>query len=88
MNIILTGGGTAGHVSPALAVIEEILKDSPKSRVLFIGRADGRENEAVIKAGIDIKTLKIQGLKRKICLDNVTHGSDSRFQISPDASIE
>ncbi len=70
MDIILTGGGTAGHVSPALAIAEEILDDAPKSRILFIGREGGGENAAVLKAGLELKTLSIQGIKRKLTLDN------------------
>ena len=71
MNIILTGGGTAGHVSPAIAVAEEIMQSEPDSRILFIGREGGGENEAVTKAGLKLKTLKIQGLKRKLTPENI-----------------
>ncbi len=70
MNIILAGGGTAGHVSPALAIAEEIQADDKNSRILFIGRDGGKENEAINKAGIELKTLKIEGIQRKITLDN------------------
>lgn len=71
MNIILTGGGTAGHVSPALAVAEKILQRDKKSKILFIGRDGGGENDAVIKSGFELKTLKIQGIKRKLSIDNL-----------------
>ena len=70
MDIILAGGGTAGHVSPALAVSEEILSREPRSRILFIGRAGGKENDAVAKAGIELKTIKIEGIQRKLSLEN------------------
>ncbi len=70
MNVILTGGGTAGHVSPAIAVAEEIMIREPGAKILFIGREGGGENEAVRKAGIPLATLKIQGIRRKITLDN------------------
>lgn len=71
MRVMLTGGGTAGHVTPALAVAEELLLDNPHVEILFIGREGGGENEAVRKAGIALKTLKIQGLKRKISMENL-----------------
>ena len=70
MDIILAGGGTAGHVSPALAVSEEILSREPRSRILFIGREGGKENDAVTKAGIELKTIKIEGIQRKLSLEN------------------
>lgn len=71
MNIILSGGGTAGHVSPALAVAEKILQSDKKSKILFIGREGGGENDAVLKLGLELKTLKIQGIKRKLSIDNL-----------------
>lgn len=71
MKIILTGGGTAGHVSPAIAVAEEILASTPGAELLFIGREGGGENEAASKCGIKVETLKIQGIRRKLTPDNV-----------------
>ena len=71
MKIILTGGGTAGHVSPALAVAEELLAEDANTNILFIGRHGGAENDAVIKSNIKLETLKIQGIKRKISSDNI-----------------
>lgn len=72
MNIILSGGGTAGHVNPALAIAEEIIRQEPASRILFICREGGKENLPIIKAGFQVKTLKVQGLKRKISKENIT----------------
>ena len=71
MKIILCGGGTAGHINPAIAVAEEIKKQSPKAEILFIGRDGGKENDLVIKAGLELKTVKIQGLKRTLSVDNI-----------------
>ena len=71
MKIILTGGGTAGHVNPAIAVAEEMLVNDPSTEILFIGREGGAENNAVKKAKIELTTLKIQGLKRKITIENL-----------------
>lgn len=71
MRIILCGGGTAGHVNPAIAVAEEIKKQFPEAEILFVGREGGKENDLVTKAGIKLKTLKIQGLKRSISLENI-----------------
>lgn len=71
MRIILCGGGTAGHVSPALAVADEIIEQDKNCSLLFIGREGGRENEAVTKAGIQLKTLKVRGLIRSIKVENL-----------------
>lgn len=71
MNIILSGGGTAGHVNPAIAIAEEIMRQDENSKILFIGRRGGKENLLVTRAGIKLKTLDVEGLKRKITVDNL-----------------
>ena len=71
MRIILCGGGTAGHVSPAIAIAEELREETPKSEILFIGRTDGGENRAVVNAGIKLETLAIKGIKRSVSIENV-----------------
>ena len=70
MRIIFTGGGTAGHVNPALAIAEEIKKREKNSEILFIGREGGSENRAVIDSGIDISYLKVRGIQRKLTRKN------------------
>ena len=70
MKIILTGGGTAGHTNPALAIAEEIRAQDTNSEILFIGRLGGEENHAIKKAGIPIEYLEIHGLERKLTLKN------------------
>ena len=70
MKIILTGGGTGGHVTPAVAIGEEIRSAVPNTEILFIGRRGGKENETVTSAGIRVETVEIQGLKRSMSLTN------------------
>ncbi len=71
MRIIFCGGGTAGHITPAIAVAEEIIKVDKNAKILFIGRNGGRENELVTKAGFKIKTINVGGLKRSLSLKNI-----------------
>ena len=71
MRLLLCGGGTAGHITPALVVAEEMKRRFPDTKILFIGRKGGGENEAVKKAGIELKTIDIQGLKRSLTFENV-----------------
>lgn len=72
MKVLLCGGGTAGHISPAIAIAEEIINRDKDASILFIGREGGKENEAVVKAGFRLKTIKIQGLKRSFSISNIT----------------
>ena len=77
MRIILCGGGTAGHINPAIVVAEEILESEPASEILFIGREGGRENELVTKAGIRLQTIPIKGLKRSLSPKNISRIKDA-----------
>ncbi len=49
MRMIISGGGTGGHIYPALALIEDLLKQEPQSEVLYIGSTRGLEKEIVPK---------------------------------------
>ena len=71
MRILLCGGGTAGHINPAIAIAEETLSRFPDAEVLFIGREGGNENKAITDAGFSLKTIKIMGLKRSLSLNNI-----------------
>lgn len=70
MKIMFCGGGTAGHLTPAIAIAEALLKQDKNTDVLFVCREDGSENEAVIKKGYQIKTISISGIERKISFKN------------------
>jgi len=71
MRIILTGGGTAGHVNPAAAIAEEIMKREKNSEILFIGREGGTENRAIEKLGLKTELLSVRGFKRKLFGGNI-----------------
>ncbi|MGH1677657.1 undecaprenyldiphospho-muramoylpentapeptide beta-N-acetylglucosaminyltransferase [Enterococcus avium] len=71
MRILVTGGGTGGHIYPALAFIRYVQKIQPDSEFLYVGTHRGLENKIVPETGISFKTIKIQGFKRKLSLDNI-----------------
>lgn len=66
MKVIVTGGGTGGHIYPALAIAESVLKEIPNSEVLYIGCEDGLENQIVPGTNIAFKTISAKGLPRKL----------------------
>lgn len=70
MRIIVSGGGTGGHIYPALAVVEDLLKQEPDSKVLYVGSKRGLESSIVPKQNIEFIPLEIQGFKRSLSLDN------------------
>ncbi len=71
MRAIISGGGTAGHINPAIAIADEIIKKEPDSEILFVGTPNGMENALVNKAGYKIKHIEIRGIKRSLSFDNV-----------------
>lgn len=76
MNIIkraiISGGGTGGHIYPAISIADEIKKRNPDAEILFIGASDRMEMKKVPEAGYDIKGLDVKGLDRKNILKNIT----------------
>lgn len=75
MKVLLAGGGTAGHINPALAIAGYIKNKRNDAEFLFIGNRGGMEQRLVPQAGFDIKSITISGFKRsfspKSMLENV-----------------
>jgi UDP-N-acetylglucosamine--N-acetylmuramyl-(pentapeptide) pyrophosphoryl-undecaprenol N-acetylglucosamine transferase len=71
MRVIFACAGTGGHVNPAIAIANVILKNSPKSEILFIGTKSGIENDLVKKAGFEIKHIRTGKIIRSITLKNI-----------------
>ena len=71
INILISGGGTGGHIYPAIAIANELKLRYPNSKFLFVGAKDKMEMEKVPQAGYEIKGLWIAGIQRKITFTNV-----------------
>ncbi len=65
MKVIITGGGTGGHVYPALAIADKIMRKEPESAILFLGTKNGMENSLVPERGYEIKHISARGFSRK-----------------------
>lgn len=68
---ILSGGGTGGHIYPAIAIANELKVRYPDAEFLFVGAKDRMEMEKVPQAGYKIEGLWISGLQRKLTLKNL-----------------
>ena len=66
MKVLISAGGTGGHIYPALAIINKIKEMEPDSTFLYIGTHNRMENEIVPNKGIPFKTLEVYGLSKKI----------------------
>lgn len=71
MRVLLTGGGTAGHINPAVAIAKYIKQMDSESEFLFVGTEKGLEKTLVPKEGFEIEFVKVSGLKRKLTLENL-----------------
>jgi UDP-N-acetylglucosamine--N-acetylmuramyl-(pentapeptide) pyrophosphoryl-undecaprenol N-acetylglucosamine transferase len=71
MKLLISGGGTGGHLMPALAVARAFAAEEPKGELLLVGRAGGPEERLVPEAGFQLATVKIQGLNRDSPLKNL-----------------
>lgn len=71
MKVLLSGGGTGGHVYPAIAIANRIKEAHPDAEIVFVGTDKGIESEIVPKYGYKLETVTVQGFKRKIDFDNV-----------------
>jgi UDP-N-acetylglucosamine--N-acetylmuramyl-(pentapeptide) pyrophosphoryl-undecaprenol N-acetylglucosamine transferase len=72
INIIISGGGTGGHIYPAIAIANELKLRYPEAKFLFVGAKDKMEMEKVPQAGYEIKGLWISGIQRKLTLKNLS----------------
>jgi len=68
---ILSGGGTGGHIYPAVAIADELKFRYPNAEFLFVGASDRMEMEKVPQAGYKIEGLWISGIQRKLTLKNL-----------------
>lgn len=71
MRVVVTGGGTGGHIYPALAFVNYVKKREPNSEFLYVGAKRGLENKILPQTDIPFKTLEIQGFKRSLSWENV-----------------
>lgn len=83
MKVIISGGGTGGHIYPAVTIAQKILQLQPDAEILFVGTQEGLESSIVPKLGYEIKYLKVEGFTRQIgikLLKNIFTAIKSCFQ--------
>ncbi len=72
LRVIISGGGTGGHIFPAIAIANAMKKKNPAAEILFVGANGRMEMEKVPQAGYEIKGLNIAGFQRGSVLKNLT----------------
>lgn len=71
MRVLISGGGTGGHIYPGLALIEELASRVENLEVHYLGSCDGMEKDIVPKRGVPFSCLPAQGFERKLSFDTV-----------------
>ncbi len=71
MRVLITGGGTGGHVNPALAIANTIKQNDPDAVIAYVGTKRGIENKLVPKAGYPMYYVDVKGIKRSLSPSNI-----------------
>ncbi len=71
MKVILAGGGTAGHINPALAIADAIMENEKHSQILFVGTKRGLESTLVPKKNYKIEYIDVEGMRASIAPKNI-----------------
>ena len=71
MKVVVSGGGTGGHIYPALSFIKEMKRQDRSVEVLYIGTETGLEKDIVPRENIPFETISISGFKRSFSFENI-----------------
>jgi UDP-N-acetylglucosamine--N-acetylmuramyl-(pentapeptide) pyrophosphoryl-undecaprenol N-acetylglucosamine transferase len=82
MKVIISGGGTGGHIFPAIAIANAVKDRYPEAQILFVGAQGRMEMEKVPAAGYTIKGLPIAGLQRKLTIANIIKNMQLPFKMA------
>ncbi len=71
MRVLITGGGTGGHINPALAIAQKVRLADPSNEILYVGTKNGMESELVPKEGFEFRYVTAKYLRRSLTIENI-----------------
>lgn len=80
MHILFAGGGTAGHINPALAIAGFVKEKQPDAKISFIGTANRLESRLVPEAGYDFYTIDVEGFQRSLSVKNIGRNLSAAYK--------
>ncbi|MDD2362788.1 MAG: undecaprenyldiphospho-muramoylpentapeptide beta-N-acetylglucosaminyltransferase [Oscillospiraceae bacterium] len=80
MRVLMTGGGTAGHINPALSIADKIRKENTNAEILFVGAKGRMETQLVPAAGYKIETVNVSGFQRRLSVKNIGRNISAAFR--------
>lgn len=87
MRVLLAGGGTAGHINPAVAIAKTILAKEKDADILFVGTKKGMEHTLIPKEGFAIEYIKVEGMKGHKTMKNLVPALEFVFAIGASKRI-
>lgn len=82
MRVLLAGGGTGGHINPALAIASIIQAHDPEAEFLFAGTPQGMEARLVPQSGYQLTTIEVAGFQRKISFENIKRNAKAVYYLA------
>lgn len=82
MRVLFAGGGTAGHINPAIAVAGYIRSKQPDAELYYIGRKGGMEERLVPAAGINFHGIEVSGFQRQLNWENIKYNINAASQLA------
>lgn len=77
LRVLISGGGTGGHINPALAIAEKIRQENPDAVIEYVGTEKGLETKLVPRAGYPIHYVKVEGLRRSFSAENIRAAAEA-----------
>ena len=81
-SILIAGGGTAGHINPAIAIADEIRRRMPDAKITFVGTPGGMEAKLVPAAGYAFESMNVAGFQRKLSLVNIKRNLQAAWYLT------
>ena len=81
MRILFAGGGTAGHINPALAIAGYVREQEPDAEILYVGAKGGMEERLVPAANFAFQSIVISGFQRKLTVKNIGRNIKTVFRL-------
>src|SRR5699024_183968 len=79
MKVLLTGGGTGGHIYPALAIARRLQSLNEDVEILYVGTTRGLESKYVPEAGFEFKAIEMEGFKREFSMEVIKYNFRSMY---------
>ncbi len=86
MKVLMAGGGTAGHINPAIAIADTIRRKNPDAEILFVGTERGMESRLVPMSGFKFTTMPVAGFQRKLTPENIKRNIRAMYYLAMSGS--